>query len=138
MAHVDHPLYLGHTNRVMLARQVDNGTGDFGSEITLRGLFEAGSVGSAAGPPLEKLVQINSADDTFLGWEGAVRSKPSVAQAEGAEADSGLVICLCFEGGPGTIGTVKVRADAASIVLALPPLERAAVLLICSISWPRH
>jgi hypothetical protein len=88
--------------------QVDNGTQEFGSEITLRGLFEAGSVSSAAPPPMEELARIDG--ETYYGWEGAVRSKQSGAQAPGGDSDSGLVICLCFEGGPGTVGTVKVSS----------------------------
>ncbi len=108
---------------MFLIRQVDNGTPNFGSEITLRGLFEAGAVGSAAALPIETLSRVDGADGTCFGWEGALRSKQGAAQAEEAEGasgggsasspsregDSGLVICLCFEGGPGTIGTVKVR-----------------------------
>ena len=102
--------------------QVDDGTPNFGSEITLRGLFEAGSVSSAAGPPLEKPARVEGATETYFGWEGAVLSQQSVAQVEGdtskesaaqaneAEGATGLVICLCFEGGPGTVGTVKVSS----------------------------
>ena len=33
-------------------------------------------------------------------------------EKEGTDGDSGLAVCLCFEGGPGTIGTVKVRTHA--------------------------
>ena len=100
----------------MLARQVDNGTGDFGSEITLRGLFEAGSVSSAAATPLEELARVDS--ETLCGWEGAVRSKlPSAGQEEAGESDTGLVICLCFEGGPGTVGTVKVGRRPSMVLL---------------------
>lgn len=66
-------------------------------------------------------------EDTHLGWEGAPLLDGETISSDGSKEEdgeddggwggehdkAGLAVCLCFEGGPGTIGTVKVRGRAA-------------------------
>jgi hypothetical protein len=63
-----------------------------------------------------------------LGWEGAEYSTGGAADGpRGAAGErQGLAVCLCFEGGSGTIGTIKVcvrdgaRACARALARGLP------------------
>ncbi len=77
------------------------------------GRFEAGAVDG--GPRGELRRQLK---ELSLGWEGAEEPEEEAEEAavEAAVREAGavragrqrLAVCLCFEGGPGTIGTIKV------------------------------
>ncbi len=73
------------------------------------GRFEAGAIGGSPRDAVEAEL-----GTLKVGWEGAERSKERSNRAtKGAgrgEGRQGLAVCVCFEGGPGTIGTIKVSA----------------------------
>jgi hypothetical protein len=140
---------------------VDDGTqGNFGTEIELRGQFEACAcvVDRTDSERIAELMDPPGNDkDLVLGWEG-VRREPRESQSDaepgpaiGTEhgrpatglddnrpreqggkpakdgSEKSLAICLCFEGGPGTIGTVQVRPphpSPARLVAAGPTASR--------------
>jgi hypothetical protein len=120
---------------------VDDGSeGNFGTEIELRGQFEACAcvVDTKDSEKIAQLMDSPNEKGSVLGWEG-VRKEPKDSQSDADQvsrsesgglgtprapgaggspddhAEKGLAICLCFEGGPGTIGTVQVRAPAVLI-----------------------
>jgi hypothetical protein len=75
------------------------------------GRFEAGAVNCGPRGALGRRLK-----ELRLGWEGAEEPKEEAAEAEEAAVEEavragrqGLAVCLCFEGGPGTIGTIKVK-----------------------------
>ncbi len=118
---------------------MDDGTeGNFGTEIELRGQFEACAC-VADKTDSERIAELmdppGNDRGSVLGWEG-VRKEPGGCQSDAESArtkigrlathheeskpegeskpdadgaEKSLAICLCFEGGPGTIGTVQVR-----------------------------
>ena len=110
----------------------DGSEGKFGTEIELRGQFEACAcvADPAAGISIAKQMEKRlDSDSEALGWEGVKFEKPRNPDAKDADAshvgathgdaapektqtgeekEKSLAICLCVEGGPGTIGTVQV------------------------------
>ena len=95
----------------------------------MRGQFEACACGSDQAANTNILKIMNTSEAECLGWEGVKREithdedskKPSASIApvsgqelsgeqESGTVEKGLAICLCVEGGPGTIGTVQVVA----------------------------
>ena len=96
--------------------QVDDGnwSSPYGYEIPLRTKCEALAVSGKSVDPDADMHDIEgNADDGSkrkfkLGWEGVKAPELDVEDVEDAKTESGHLICLCFQGGPGSIDTVKV------------------------------
>ena len=116
-----------HTHFVL----VDDGSeGVFGREIDLRGGFEA-AARAPRGSALERVVltalRRPRASGQLLGWEGC--SEVADADSAGRGPEAGRAVCLCFEGGPNTLGTVAASARNGTPVLVFRGTGRAADLL---------
>ena len=117
--------------------QVDDGTeGQFGKEIELRGQFEACACVAAAEDEKDSAfshILREDAEGNCLGWEGVKREEEVAEDPLSRLAgkfvpirpiEKSLAICLCFEGGPGTVGTVQVSVDSKPVPLFFPSIRR--------------
>jgi hypothetical protein len=124
----DHQIHVGQP--LTFSVQVDDGSeGRFGTEIELRGLFEACACDLKQEFSMARQKDAQNGE-IVLGWEGvqlnvaqdessqpgdtaateSAESPQATDLQEGSDQDqeNSLAICLCVEGGPGTIGTVQV------------------------------
>ena len=104
-------------------RQVDDGKGEFGGEIAFRGEFEECVCSNDAGTDIMKEME-----NLKIGWEGGIHEPKSLDGDRRA-------ICLCFEGGPGTIGTVEASVRNRTPALVVQGTGRAADLIADCLSY---
>ena len=115
-----------HTHFVL----VDDGSaGKFGREIHLRGGFEA-AARAPRGSDLERRVlavlRMPREAGQCLGWDGGAEAG---GDPPAAWDEAGRAICLCFEGGPNTVGTVAASTRNGTPVLVFRGTGRAADLI---------
>ena len=113
---------------------VDDGSeNQFGKEIELRAQFEACACLSKGGSEERFIADVLK--NRNLGWEGG-RDGWSAAYKDdrlpghgGSNAEENLAICVCFEGGPGTIDTIYASTRNGTPALLVKGSGRAADLI---------
>jgi hypothetical protein len=103
---------------------VDNGTeGEYGTEIELRGAFEQSVCARASNAHETSKSLADQLTREKLGWDGGSAAAGTKLREQGRS------VCLCFEGGEGTVGTVAASVKNRTPVLIIQGTGRAADLI---------
>ena len=122
-------MYRYTDNSLNFLQQDDGSIGQFGKEIELRGQFEGCTCLPKGCDDEQRVARVLR--EMGLGWEGAHPGWESISAkgSLGRVSDRSLSVCLCFEGGPGTVDTVFAAAANRTPVMLVRGSGRAADLL---------